>query len=104
GEDVRPAVVSRPKTVRLVAAGKQPAKVSGKKEPAAPAEGFPFPADRGGKLVAELLRPTEKLPPAGADSTARPKPLPGPRALEQPEPPRPAAPPGLPRAAPAGRG
>lgn len=64
-------------------------------EPAPPA-GFRFPEDRGGKLLAELLPPREKLPPLPA-AAAQPRPRPASRLLEQPDPPVPSLPADTPR-------
>jgi hypothetical protein len=54
--------------------------------PPAPADGFAFPADRGGPLLARLLTPPEP-PRSVTDPPAGPLPRKGVAAVERPEPP-----------------
>jgi hypothetical protein len=67
------------------AAAKEPPKDEAKKEAE---EGFRFPDDKGGQLLAKVLPPSEKAP-AGERVTSGPKRLPGSPALEQPAAPLP---------------
>src|SRR5438552_6594773 len=46
-------------------------------------EAFPFPEDRGGRLLAELLPPRETLPPLNADRPSGPLPLRAARPIER---------------------
>jgi hypothetical protein len=54
-------------------------------------------ADRGSKLVADLLQPSRKIPPLASDPEPGPRRLHGPKTLEKPELPWPAFPAALPR-------
>jgi hypothetical protein len=47
-------------------------------------DGFRFPDDKGGQMLARALPPTDKAPAATENVSAGPKPLPGVPALEQP--------------------
>ena len=46
---------------------------------------FPFPADKGGRLLADRLRPANQVPPLPEDKPAAAKRLAGPAKLENPE-------------------
>jgi hypothetical protein len=62
-------------------------------------EQFPFPADRGGRLLAENLRPSDQIPPLTDEKRIGPKRQPGPAKLENPDVPLPtvaASPPTIP--------
>src|SRR6266487_1982846 len=50
-----------------------------------PASEFPFPADKGGRLLADRLRPANQVPPLPEDKPAASKRFPGPATLENPE-------------------
>jgi hypothetical protein len=54
-----------------------------------PNDGFPFPDDKGGQVLARVLPPADKPPGAGADMVAGPRRLPGSPVLEQPSVPLP---------------
>jgi hypothetical protein len=56
---------------------------SAQKDSGQPAEGFPFPDDKGGKLVAKALEPGEK-PGSAAHKTSGPKSFPAASFLENP--------------------
>src|SRR5713101_2771608 len=51
----------------------------------APASEFPFPADKGGRLLADRLRPASQIPHLPEDKPAVSKRLAGPAKLENPE-------------------
>lgn len=51
--------------------------------------GFPFPDDPGGKLLGELLRPSEAVTASGANISSGPRPLPPPSSIDRPNPPLP---------------
>jgi hypothetical protein len=53
--------------------------------PSKPESEFPFPADRGGKLLAEKLRPANQIPPLANDKLAGPKRRSGPKNIENPD-------------------
>lgn len=67
-------------------------KTTGSDEP-----GFSFPDDQGGKLLAELLRPAERLPLLSAEVASGPRPLPAPATVGRPNPALPITQAGLPR-------
>jgi hypothetical protein len=54
-----------------------------------PDETFPFPADRGGRLLAENLRPSDQIPPLTDEKRIGPKRQSGPTKLENPDVPLP---------------
>jgi hypothetical protein len=51
---------------------------------------FPFPSDRGGRLLADNLRPANQVPTLPADAATHPKRLSGPKQVENPDLPLPA--------------
>ncbi len=84
GQPPAPAVAqdAKPATVVRAKADEAPVKDEAKKEEAA--DGFPFPDDKGGQLLAKELPPAGR-PPRGEENVAPlPRHLPGAPGLEQP--------------------
>jgi hypothetical protein len=80
-QDAKPADPAPGRVVRAKAE-EAPEKGEAKKDEAG--DGFRFPDDKGGRLLAKELPPPERAPRAEESATPAPRPLPGAPGLEQP--------------------
>jgi hypothetical protein len=85
GRTTAPAVAEEPKPVVRAQSDQAPAgeKSDGAKKDEA-GDGFRFPDDKGGKMLAQVLPPADAVPAPGEGVASGPKRLPGAPALEQP--------------------